>query len=133
MAKEFGRPQRVSQELQKEIAIILQREIKDPRLGMMTTVSGVEVSRDLAYAKVFVTFLNDKDEDSVKEGIKVLQDASGYIRSLLGKAMRLRIVPELTFVYDNSLVEGMRMSNLVSNVIRHDDERRVNTDDIKED
>jgi len=134
MAKEFGRPQRVSQELQKEIAIILQREIKDPRLGMMTTVSGVEVSRDLAYAKVFVTFLNDKDEDAVKEGIKVLQDASGYIRSLLGKAMRLRIVPELTFVYDNSLVEGMRMSNLVSNVMRHDDERRVNTDDdIKED
>ncbi|MCS3433270.1 30S ribosome-binding factor RbfA [Klebsiella sp. BIGb0407] len=133
MAKEFGRPQRVSQELQKEIAIILQREIKDPRLGMMTTVSGVEVSRDLAYAKVFVTFLNDKDEDSVKEGIKVLHDASGYIRSLLGKAMRLRIVPELTFVYDNSLVEGMRMSNLVSNVIRNDDERRVNTDDTKED
>ena len=133
MPKEFGRPQRVSQELQKEIAIILQREIKDPRLGMMTTVSGVEVSRDLAYAKVFVTFLNDKDEDAVKEGIKVLQDASGYIRSLLGKAMRLRIVPELTFVYDNSLVEGMRMSNLVSNVIRNDDERRVNTDDTKED
>ena len=133
MAKEFGRPQRVSQELQKEIALILQREIKDPRLGMMTTVSGVEVSRDLAYAKVFVTFLNDKDEDAVKEGIKVLQDASGYIRSLVGKAMRLRIVPELTFFYDNSLVEGMRMSNLVSNVIRHDDERRVNTDDTKED
>ncbi|WP_435946344.1 30S ribosome-binding factor RbfA [Dryocola sp. BD586] len=134
MAKEFGRPQRVSQELQKEIAIILQREIKDPRLGMMTTVSGVEVSRDLAYAKVFVTFLNDKDENAVKEGIKVLQDASGYIRSLLGKAMRLRIVPELTFFYDNSLVEGMRMSNLVSNVIRNDDERRVNdSDDSKED
>lgn len=133
MAKEFGRPQRVSQELQKEIAIILQREIKDPRLGMMTTVSGVEVSRDLAYAKVFVTFLNDKDEQAVKEGIKVLQDASGYIRSLLGKAMRLRIVPELTFFYDNSLVEGMRMSNLVSNVIRNDDERRVNDmDDSKE-
>ena len=52
MAKEFGRPQRVAQEMQKEIALILQREIKDPRLGMMTTVSGVEMSRDLAYAKV---------------------------------------------------------------------------------
>ena len=48
MAKEFGRPQRVAQEMQKEIALILQREIKDPRLGMMTTVSGVEMSRDLA-------------------------------------------------------------------------------------
>lgn len=70
MAKEFGRPQRVAQEMQKEIAIILQREIKDPRLGMMTTVSGVEMSRDLAYAKVYVTFLNDKDEAAVKAGIK---------------------------------------------------------------
>ena len=77
MAKEFGRPQRVAQEMQKEIAIILQREIKDPRLGMMTTVSGVEMSRDLAYAKVFVTFLNDKDEAAVKAGIKALQEADG--------------------------------------------------------
>lgn len=66
MAKEFGRPQRVAQEMQKEIALILQREIKDPRVGMMTTVSGVEMSRDLAYAKVFVTFLNDQDEAAVK-------------------------------------------------------------------
>ncbi|PIJ51024.1 ribosome-binding factor A [Erwinia sp. OLTSP20] len=129
MAKEFGRPQRVSQELQKEIAIILQREIKDPRLGMMVTVSGVEVSRDLAYAKVFVTFLNDQDADAINNGLKALKEASGYIRTLLGKAMRLRIVPELTFFYDNSLIEGMRMSNLVSTVIRNDDARRVNHDD----
>ncbi|NIF22602.1 MULTISPECIES: 30S ribosome-binding factor RbfA [Pantoea] len=124
MAKEFGRPQRVSQELQKEIAMILQREIKDPRLGMMVTVSGVEVSRDLAYAKVFVTFLNDKDEEQVKLGLKALKEATGYIRILLGKAMRLRIVPDLTFFYDNSLIEGMRMSNLVTNVVRNDVERR---------
>ena len=133
MAKEFGRAQRVAQEMQKEIAIILQREIKDPRLGLMTTVSDVEVSRDLAYAKVFVTFLNAKDEEAIKAGIKALQDASGFIRTLLGKAMRLRIVPELTFFYDNSLVEGMRMSNLVSNVIKDDEARRVNPDDNKED
>ncbi len=125
MAKEFGRSQRVAQELQKEIALIIQREIKDPRVGLMVTVSSVEVSRDLAYAKVFVTFLNDKDEDAVKGGVKALQDASGFIRSLLGKAMRLRIVPELTFFYDNSLVEGMRMSNLVTNVVKHDNERRA--------
>ncbi|MEB5972104.1 30S ribosome-binding factor RbfA [Pantoea dispersa] len=135
MAKEFGRPQRVAQELQKEIAIILQREIKDPRLGMMVTVSGVEVSRDLAYAKVFVTFLNDQDEEAVKNGLKALKEASGYMRILLGKAMRLRIVPELTFFYDNSLIEGMRMSNLVSNVIRNDAERRGESpaEDDKED
>lgn len=125
MAKEFGRSQRVAQELQKELAVIIQREIKDPRVGMMVTVSGVEVSRNLAYAKVFVTFLNDKDEDAVKQGVKALQDASGFIRTLLGKAMRLRIVPELTFFYDNSLVEGMRMSNLVTSVVNKDNERHV--------
>ncbi|WP_159566048.1 30S ribosome-binding factor RbfA [Budvicia diplopodorum] len=124
MAREFSRTQRVAQEMQKEIAMILQREVKDPRIGM-ATVSGVEVSRDLAYAKVFVTFLNDGDEESVKGGLKALLDASGFIRSLLGKAMRLRVVPELTFAYDNSLVEGMRMSNLVTNVVRNDDERRA--------
>lgn len=85
MAKEFGRPQRVAQEMQKEIAIILQREIKDPRLGMMTTVSGVEMSRDLGLCQSVCHFLNDKDEDAVKAGIKALQEASGFIRSLLGK------------------------------------------------
>ncbi|MCA7014776.1 30S ribosome-binding factor RbfA [Dickeya dadantii subsp. dieffenbachiae] len=124
MAKEFSRTQRVAQEMQKEIAIIIQREVKDPRVGM-ATVSGVEVSRDLAYAKVFVTFLNDNEPEQVKAGVKALQDASGFIRMLLGKAMRLRVVPELTFSYDNSLVEGMRMSNLVTKVVKRDAERRT--------
>ncbi|MGL9734852.1 MAG: 30S ribosome-binding factor RbfA [Symbiopectobacterium sp.] len=133
MAREFSRTQRVSQEMQKEIGIILQRELKDPRIGM-ATVSGVDMSRDLAYAKVFVTFLNDNEPEQVKAGIKALQDASGFIRVLLGKAMRLRVVPELTFAYDNSLVEGMRMSNLVTNVLRNDAEKRsANGDDDRED
>ncbi|AWK44055.1 30S ribosome-binding factor RbfA [Photorhabdus laumondii subsp. laumondii] len=135
MAREFSRTQRVAQEMQKEIAIILQREVKDPRIGM-ATVSGVEVSRDLAYAKVFVTFLNvlteEHDSDVVKNGIKALNEASGFIRSLLGKAMRLRVVPELTFSYDNSLVEGMRMSNLVTNVVKNDEQRRASTDHKEE-
>lgn len=128
MARTFSRPQRVAQELQKEIAFILQREVKDPRLGMVT-VSGVDVSRDLAYAKVYVTFLNDNEPEAVRTGIKVLNDASGFIRSLLGKAMRLRIVPELTFIYDNSLVEGMRMSNLVNEVVRQDQARQQDDDE----
>ncbi|ETS32652.1 MULTISPECIES: 30S ribosome-binding factor RbfA [Photorhabdus] len=135
MAREFSRTQRVAQEMQKEIAIILQREVKDPRIGM-ATVSGVEVSRDLAYAKVFVTFLNvlteEHDSDVVKKGIKALNEASGFIRSLLGKAMRLRVVPELTFSYDNSLVEGMRMSNLVTNVVKNDEQRRASVDHKEE-
>ena len=120
MSREFKRSDRVSQELKKEVAVILQREVKYPRIGMVT-VSDVEVSRDLAYAKIFVTFLFDNDQEAINQGMKGLEKASPYIRSLVGKAMRLRIVPELRFIYDESLVEGMRMSNLVSNVIREDE------------
>ncbi|OCG28349.1 ribosome-binding factor A [Gilliamella sp. wkB108] len=122
MAKAFNRSSRVGHELQKEIAIILQREIKDPRLGMVT-VSGVDISRDLSYAKVFVTFLNDDDPEIVEQGLTILNDATGYIRSLIGKAMRLRIIPEIKFFYDESLVKGMQMSSLVSDVIKQDNER----------
>lgn len=120
MVREFKRSDRVAQEIQKEIAVILQREVKDPRIGMVT-VSDVEVSSDLAYAKVFVTFLFDHDEQAITQGMKGLEKAAPYIRTLLGKTMRLRIVPEIRFIYDESLVEGMRMSNLVSNVIREDE------------
>ena len=120
MSREFKRSDRVAQELKKEVAVILQREVKDPRIGMVT-VSDVEVSRDLAYAKIFVTFLFNNDQEAISQGMKGLEKASPYIRTLVGKAMRLRIVPELRFIYDESLVEGMRMSNLVSNVIREDE------------
>lgn len=127
MAREFKRSDRVAQELQKEVAVILQREVKDPRIGMVT-VSDVEVSKDLAYAKIFVTFLFDDDPEIVEQGMKGLEKASPYIRTLVGKAMRLRIVPELRFIYDESLVEGMRMSNLVSNVIKNDESKHVAED-----
>lgn len=131
MAKEFSRSQRVAQEMQKEIAIILQREMKDPRIGMVT-VSGVEVSRDLAHAKIFVTFLQHSDPQAIQTGLKVLREAAGFIRVLLGKAMRLRVVPELAFSYDSSLVEGMRMSDLVAQVVKQDVERRCSSDSDKE-
>lgn len=121
MAKEFSRARRVAQQLQREVAVILQREVKDPRVGMVT-VSDVEVSGDLQHAKVFVTFLNN-DAESIETGLKGLTEASGYIRLLLGKAMQLRVVPELRFAYDKTLVEGMRISNLVTNTIRQDSER----------
>ncbi|PKH05215.1 30S ribosome-binding factor RbfA [Moritella sp. Urea-trap-13] len=116
MAKEFSRSRRVAQQLQQEIARILQREVKDPRVGMVT-VSSIDLSRDLSYAKVYVTFFNiDDDEARIKDGIAALDAASGYIRSLVGSAMKLRIVPELRFIYDNTLVEGMRLSTLVTEV-----------------
>lgn len=122
MAREFSRPQRVAQQVQKEVAVILQREIKDSRLGLVT-VSSVDVTRDLAYAKIFVTFLDDSEE-GIKQGLEALEDAKAYIRLLLGKAMRLRAVPELRFAYDKSFVEGMRMSNLASQAVNEDQRKQ---------
>ena len=137
MAKEFSRARRVAQQLQREVAMILQREVKDPRIGMVT-VSDVEVSGDLQHAKIFVTFLNyaeqyneQSDAQRIETGLKGLTEASGYIRILLGKAMQLRVVPELRFAYDKTLVEGMRISNLVSTTIR-DDEERLHANDQSE-
>lgn len=121
MGKDFSRTDRVGQQYQREIAMILQREIKDPRVSMVT-VSDIEVSRDLAYAKVFVTFFND-DEAYVTTALKVLNDASGFIRSLLGKRVRARVMPELRFVHDPSLNEGIRMSRLVDEAIHRDTHR----------
>lgn len=118
VVKDYNRNQRVSQQIQKEIAIIIQRAMSDPRIRM-ATVSGVKISNDLTYAKVFITFLNNNMPGEINLGIRILQDASGFIRSLLSKKICLRVVPKLTFVYDNSLVEGIRISNLVSQVVQN--------------
>jgi ribosome-binding factor A len=118
MSKEFSRTQRVAQQLQKELALILQREVRDSRLGMVT-ISDVEVSRDLAYAKVFVTFLC-VGEQTPESSIAALREHEAHIRMMLGKRIRLRLTPEVRFQYDNTLVEGMRMSNLVSEVVSED-------------
>ncbi|EIW87880.1 ribosome-binding factor A [Alishewanella agri BL06] len=120
--KEFSRVDRLSQQMKKEMAVILQREIKDPRLHTMITVSDVEVSRDLSHAKVFVTFLG-MDDSKVEDNLKILNEASGFIRSLIGKRIQTRIVPHIRFAFDQSLNEGIRMANLVDTV-RKDDERK---------
>lgn len=118
MSKDFSRAQRVSQQLQKELAMILQREIRDSRLGMVT-ISEVQVSRDLAYAKVFVTFLCVGDQ-TPESCLSALKEHESYIRMLLGKQIRLRLTPEIRFVYDSTLVDGMNMSNLVTEVVNKD-------------
>jgi len=129
MAREYARTDRVSQQIQKEIATILMREVKDPRLSM-TTVSAVEVTRDLAYAKVFVTFFDD-DEDKIKSSVEVLNEAEGYIRSLLAKRLRARIMPHLRFVYDQSMAEGVRMSALVDQAVASDKHLMDETDQLQ--
>ncbi|MBU2872290.1 30S ribosome-binding factor RbfA [Colwellia sp. E2M01] len=131
MAREYARTDRVGQQIQKEIAVILMREIKDPRLSM-TTVSAVEVTRDLAYAKIFVTFFND-NADEIKASLEVLAEAEGYIRSLLGKRLRARIMPHLRFVYDSSMSEGVRMSALVDQAVASDKHSDEQVDDFTND
>lgn len=128
MAREYARTDRVGQQIQKEIAVILMREIKDPRLSM-TTVSAVEVTRDLAYAKVFVTFFSDTEEE-IKSSLDVLTEAEGYIRTLLGKRLRARIMPHLRFVYDRSMVEGVRMSALVDKAVASDNKEQLSDDEV---
>lgn len=131
MAREFARTDRVAQEIQKEVAMIIQREVKDPRLGMVT-VSEVEITRDLAYAKIFVTFFTLEGQN-VDKSVEILNEAAGFIRSLLAKRIKARIMPELRFVYDKSMVEGVRMTNLVNKAIAEDESKSgVKADDAEE-
>jgi ribosome-binding factor A len=113
MAQEFSRTQRVGGQIQRELAQIIQQELRDPRVGLVT-ISAVEMSKDMGHAKVFITLMNP-DQD-VAETIKVLKKASGFLRRALGKRIMLRVLPELHFVYDSSLVEGLRVSALLDAV-----------------
>jgi len=117
MARDFSRKERVADQIQRELAQLIQRDMQDPRLHLLS-VSAVEVSRDLAYATVFVTSLSDTT--SHDEILKTLRKAAGFLRHELGKAMRLRIVPELKFKYDESLERGTSMSKLINDAIDSD-------------
>ena len=119
MAREFGRSARVSSQIQKELALVFQRDIDDSRLGFIT-VNEVEVSKDLAMAKVYITVLNG-DEAMKKTQIKLLNELVPIIRHHLAKRMRLRHVSELRFIYDDSFDTGMRVSELLHDVTSRDD------------
>ena len=123
MNKEYARFDRLAQQMQQEMALILQRDIKDPRLHTMITVSDVNVSKDLSHAKIYVTFLG-LDADKVALNLQILNDASGFIRSLIAKRIQARIVPTVRFYFDKSLDEGIRMANLVETVRRSDEQKR---------
>lgn len=113
MPREYARSQRVADQIQRELAQMVQRELKDPRLGLIS-ISGVELSRDLSYAKVYVSSLVDTDHEEV---IKALTRASGFLRHQLGNAMRLRVVPNLKFIYDDTVEKGINMSKLIDDAI----------------
>jgi ribosome-binding factor A len=111
MPREFSRTRRVGEQIQRELAVLVRDEIKDPRLGMIS-VSGAEVSRDLSYATVYVSVLGD--DKSVTESLAVLNRAAGFLRHRLGQSMRIRTVPQLKFEFDSSLQEGARMDALIN-------------------
>ncbi len=111
MAREFSRSARVSSQIQKELALILQRGIKDSRLGFIT-VNEVKVSKDLAVAKVYITVLN-ADEQGKLDNVMWLNESAPMIRTQLATTMRLRHIPELRFFYDDSFDIGMRVAKLL--------------------
>lgn len=121
MPKEFSRTQRVGDFLKQELARLIQLEVRDPRVGM-ASITGVEVARDLSYAKVFVTILGKNSEEEAKPAIEALNHASGFLRTQVSKVMSARTTPKLRFVFDKSIVRGAQMSKLIDDVIEQDRE-----------
>jgi ribosome-binding factor A len=114
MAREFSRTNRISEVVMRELAQMIQHEVSDPRVGMVT-VSHVDVTSDLKYAKVFITRLDGfETEQDVKECLKGLTNAAGFLRRGLAKRVELRAIPELRFMYDKSLEHGFHMDDLIA-------------------
>lgn len=116
MPREFNRSERVGGQLRRELAQLVQRDVKDPRVGFVS-VSDVEVTRDLAHAKVYVTVF---EEDNAARSIEALNRAAGYLRRRLGQEMRIRSVPELHFLHDASVETGARMDELIADAVASD-------------
>jgi len=114
MPKDYPRTLRIADQIQRELADLLQHEIKDPRVGQIT-LTAVEVTRDYSHAKVFYTTLGSKEENFLVE--KGLEHAKGFLRSNLSHRMKLRIVPQLHFIYDESVERGVRLSKLIDEAI----------------
>lgn len=112
MPREFSRAERVSDAVQQEIAVLIRDEVRDPRVGMVN-ITDVEVSRDLTVGKIYVTFVDERDQKQIDQGIEALNGASGYLRKLLADSIKLRIVPRLTFYYDESGRRGQHLSALI--------------------
>lgn len=129
--REFKRTDRVADQLQQELAVLIQREVKDPRLGMVT-ISGVTVSRDLGYADVYMTLLGENDPERIAVNLKVLRRASGFLRSQIARRIKLRHVPELRFHYDESVVRGQRLSSLIDEAVASDRSRQAEDDDTQD-
>lgn len=119
MPREFPRHRRVAELIQHEIAILIQRELPHSGAGLVT-VADVDVSPDLRNAKIYVTALGNADQRP--QLIKQLNQQVGHFRHCLGQTLRLRVVPNLRFVYDESQERGNRISGLLDSVRKRDGE-----------
>ncbi len=117
------RRERINDSVMQEVSVIL-REVKDPRVGMIT-VTGAAVSGDLKYAKIYFSAF---DAD-VKETLKGLKSASGFIRSQIAQRLNLRATPELTFVYDDSVSHGAQIASILSSLDIPSDDGEAEADD----
>ena len=121
--REFGRGERVGSEIQRELALILRDEVRDPRLNQVT-VQEVRVVRDLSHARVFFTLM---DRDQAKKTEQALNKAASFLRRRLGEVMKMRTIPQLHFEYDHSLEHGLRLSSLIDKAVasskKSDDEQ----------
>ena len=119
MPKDYARTDRIAEQIHRELAQMIRLEVKDPRVHMVT-ITGVEVTRDYAHAKVFYTTL-DGDSKELQQG---LQRVSGFLRSKLASAMKLRVTPQLSFAYDASIEHGSHMSQLIDRAVASDQSKK---------
>ncbi|CAH0992242.1 30S ribosome-binding factor [Sinobacterium norvegicum] len=129
MAKEYSRTQRVADYLRRELAQLIQFEVRNPKVGM-ASITDVEVSRDLSHAKVFITIVDKDTAEQAEENIKALNSAQGFLRSALAKDSSMRTVPRLHFVFDASVGRGQHLSALIEEAIASD---AGHQDDVEKD
>ncbi len=123
--KQFARSDRIADQMQRELADIIRTELKDPRVGWVT-LTAVEVTRDYSHAKVFYTVMNSTDLDTTQ---RALEHAGGFLRSEVSRRIKLFTVPQLHFIYDQSIERGMHMTQLINRVAEADQALRVDDED----
>ena len=116
MRKNSIKNTRINGEVQKELSNIIRGEIKDPRINPLTSVVAVEVAPDLKTCKAYISVLGD--EKSQQDTIKGLKSAEGYIRTMLAKHINLRNTPQITFILDQSIEYGVKMSKMIDDVTK---------------
>ena len=126
MKKNSVKNTRINAEVMRELSVAI-RDLKDPRISPMVSVTGAEVTPDLQYCKVYISVLGS--EESLAKTMAGLKAASGFLRRELAQTVNLRHTPELQFVEDHSIEYGARMDALINKVAKEDAEKHVNTEE----